>query len=100
MILEEIYSSQKLDIVRFMMYNINLRYCAENALFRIDESLSLHDFRIVKRDERIRLMFDVPLPDRLHRQREEIRRFITDEICKEEGSQFDIRITFDTQVEE
>ncbi|MBE5767207.1 MAG: cation transporter [Clostridiales bacterium] len=77
-----------------------LRESAENALFRIDESLSLHDFRVVQKDNHIRLVFDVPLPDRLRNQKEEIRRFITDEICKDEGAQLDIRITFDTQMEE
>ena len=77
-----------------------LRESAENALFRIDESLSLHDFRVVQKDNHIRLVFDVPLPDRLRNQKEDIRRFITDEICKDEGAQLDIRITFDTQMEE
>lgn len=79
---------------------LRLRECAEAALFRIDESLSLHDFRVIRKRSRTRIIFDVPLPDHLRRQKEDIRRFLNDEICRETGKPCEIFITFDTQAPE
>lgn len=64
-------------------------------LLLLDPRLTLHDFRMVQGRKHMNLVFDVPLPNDLHGQKENIRNSIEAALNREGAMQYHVKITFD-----
>lgn len=60
-----------------------------------DGRLQLHDFRMVQGRRHMNLVFDVPLPNDLLKQKESIRRQVEDSLNAGGGRIYHVKITFD-----
>ena len=64
-------------------------------LHRYDESLSIHDFRMVRGVDHTNLIFDIVLPYRLMNEKKAIKRHLNGALAQEEGTTYHTVITFD-----
>ncbi|MGN1206217.1 MAG: cation diffusion facilitator family transporter, partial [Eubacterium sp.] len=64
---------------------------------KIDSQIDLHDFRVSECDEEKRLAFDLVLPGKLGRQKDQIREKIEVEVNAESEHQYIIDVTFDVE---
>ncbi len=60
-----------------------------------DESLSLHDFRMVQGRRHMNLVFDVALPNALLGKKEQIRRYVEEALNEEGPLVYHVKITYD-----
>ena len=60
-----------------------------------DPRLDLHDFRMVQGRRHMNLVFDVPLPNDLLRQKDAIRQTVEDSLNNEGTMEYHVKITFD-----
>ncbi len=60
----------------------------------IDESITIHDFRMVRGAEHDKLVFDMVLPDALRGKERAVKATLDEKIQKEERSYYTV-ITFD-----
>ena len=72
-----------------------MKIATGDALRRIDERLTLHDFRMVQGRRHMNLVFDVPLPGDLRGKEGMIRRSIEQQLNEEGPLTYHVKITFD-----
>lgn len=65
------------------------------VLIQIDPDLSIHDFRIVKKQTTINIVFDVVVPFHTTLSDQDILDRVVDFVRAEKGSDFSVMITFD-----
>lgn len=65
-----------------------LRGMCTEIIKKIDERMTLHDFRIVKGNTHTNLIFDVVVPRKLDKSDEEIKRIIGEEVLKIKKSHY------------
>ena len=65
-----------------------LRDIAVNAVSRINEKLTIHDFRVVEGPSHTNLIFDVVVPHKFPMNNDELMAEISSEICKNDHSFF------------
>lgn len=68
-------------------------------LHETDPRLSIHDFRMLRCEEHIRLLFDMMLPEEMQGREEELRHLLEQELHKAEGKDYRAEITFDLDIE-
>lgn len=67
-----------------------------SVLKTADERLTLHDFRVVRGEHSMNLIFDVPLPEDLRGQYAQIRACVETQMSEKEGVSCAAVITFDS----
>ena len=74
-----------------------LRACVKETLGKMDERLTVHDFRMVKRSDINTLFFDVSIPQSWKEKTGEIYESIEKALETEFQSRHEVRITFDLE---
>ena len=72
-----------------------LQSLVRQTLQGLDEKLSVHDFRMVRRSELNTLFFDVGIPHQWEGKEKEIQKAIENALKENFQSVYDVRITFD-----
>jgi len=73
-----------------------LKVLVTRALNAIDETISFHDFRIVRGDTHTNLIFDVALPNTMKGREKEIKHTLDEAINQNSETQYFTVITFDS----
>ena len=73
----------------------HMRGVVEKILQQIDETITIHDFRMVRGKGHTNLIFDMALPSRLMQQRKQIKKQMDEAIAKETQSVYYTVVTFD-----
>lgn len=74
----------------------SLRQLVKNIIKELDESLSFHDFRMVRKLSKSTILFDIVIPFRYKMSKEEIIEYINQRINKDEDK-YSLLINFDYQ---
>lgn len=72
----------------------HMRKVVDSIIIDIDSRLSLHDFRMVRGAQHIKLVFDLVIPYSMEKQQFDLKQKI-DEGIRSEGEQYDTVICFD-----
>ena len=67
---------------------VRLKQVVTGIVKSLDDSLSLHDFRLVKGPTHTNIIFDLLIPYKFHMADNEVLKFITDKIESMEGSYY------------
>ena len=73
-----------------------LRELVEQALHKLDERLSFHDFRVVQSPGHTNLIFDVTIPQDMITRKKEITKFVENDLCTVDQKTYHAVITFDS----
>ena len=64
-----------------------------------DSRLEMHDFRIHSCDDKIKVVFDLVIPDELQGKEEEIKEALENFLNRGEGEEYQADITFDPETD-
>ena len=68
-------------------------------LVQKDSRLAMHDFRIHSCDDKIKVVFDLMIPDELQGKEEEIKESLENFLNQGEGEEYQADITFDPEAD-